>query len=191
MEPSRTLTIPVGINRRATSTGHTHNTQVTSSLRRRRGARLHQVPVAEEHGVGDHAEEGGAGQRAGHGQRVVAPGGEAGGHQTGDPDGGGDQVEAGVELAPPPRAPPASLVDHLDRPLDAGHDRDPGAAPVVLGLLPADSGALRATDTPRAPRAATTTPSEAASRMGTVSSSTPQAKAPAAIAANTLRRSQP
>ena len=50
---------------------------------------------------------------------------------------------------------------------------------------------LRATDTPRAPRAATTTPSEAASRTGTVSSSTPQAKAPAAIAANTPRRSQP
>ena len=37
IEPLSTLTMPVGTRSRITSSGHTHRTQVTSSLRRRRG----------------------------------------------------------------------------------------------------------------------------------------------------------
>ena len=98
---------------------------------------LDEVPVPEEHGVGDGAEERGAGERAQQGDRRVAAGRERGGDEADDPDGDGDEVEDGRELR-------AGIVgDRSDgRPatVDAGHRRDACRAAVVLGPLTGDAG---------------------------------------------------
>jgi hypothetical protein len=58
-------------------------------------AGLHQVPVAEEHRVGDGAEERRTGEGAQQRHRHVSAGVDRGRHQPDDPGDRGDEVEHG------------------------------------------------------------------------------------------------
>ena len=78
-----------------------------------RKAGLHEVPVAEQHRVGDRAEERGAGERAQQRHREVAAGVDRGGDKTHDAGKRREQVDDGRELATGQRP--------FDLSLDAGH----------------------------------------------------------------------
>ena len=75
--------MPVGQSMSSTSSGQIQPDPAHQLEQRRPGqARLHQVPVAEQHGVGDRAEEGRADERAGDRQQGGVAGVDAGRDQA-------------------------------------------------------------------------------------------------------------
>ena len=161
----------MGSSSAATSIGHTQPSAWTKLVEVSSGkARLHQIPVAEQHGVGDRAQERGAGKRAQERHGKVAAGVDGGGDQPDDADDRREQVDDGWEL-PPGRA--ASL----DLALDAGHLGDPLRPPVVLLGLSRDSGVPVDDRDASANAAARTTAAALISRTQTTPNRAPSTRA--------------
>ena len=81
--PFSTCTMPVGQRNTAISNGHTIAVHAHELLQRVAAqARLHEVPVAEQHRVADRAEERGADEQARRGERVRAARELRGGEQA-------------------------------------------------------------------------------------------------------------
>ena len=156
--------MPIGHQQqRPPRSGQSQPGQRTSSSSGRPGqARLHQVPVAEQHRVGDRAEERGADQEAGHGQPGRRPAGvDRRRDEPDDADDRGDQVERRREL----RRSTSTLAARRGR----CRSSPPPARCALLGQrsLARHAGLAPTTDTTRATPVASTTPAEAASRTGT------------------------
>ena len=133
--------MPVGTRAGATSGSQSQPVQRTSSSSGPAGeAGLHQVPVAEQHGVGDRAQEGGADEEAGDGEPGAgSPASIAGGDEADHADGRRDQVERGWELG-------HAVVRLGGAAVDAGHGRHPGGARLgQRALLPATPARRRTT----------------------------------------------
>ena len=111
--------MPVGMSRTATSNGQIRAVARTSSQQRASGQTgLHQVPVPEEHGVGDRPEERRPHQRAGDRQPGWRAGVDAGGDETHEADRRSDEIEHRRELG-------HARVGSVGGPVDAGHRRHP------------------------------------------------------------------
>ena len=130
--------------------------------------------MAEQHRVGDRAEEGGAGEGAQESDGRVPARVEAGGDKTDDTDRGRDQIElrrvlrAGRQVGRRRYLPvdPATRAERRS----------------CWARWPRTPARRRATDTARATAQPTATPSDAASRTGTTPKASPAANAPTAIA---------
>ena len=94
---------------------------------------LHEIPVTEEHGVGDGTQEGGADDRTQHrhrgGAEPAVGGTDTCRHQTHQADGRRDEVEHGRELGPVVRGRTFG-----DIAFDAGHLGHPRRPSVELGV---------------------------------------------------------
>ena len=170
MAPDHTLTMPVGISRASTSIGQITADGVDELVQQAaRQAGLDEVPVTEQHGVGDRPEEGGPDERPQQREGDLAVGVDGRGEQPDGADDHRDEVEPRVELgdAGVGRVACRSDGDGRRRSLDAGHRRDPSRPPVVLrraGRAPRPSaGRPRRASTPRQ---ASPVPAADASRTG-------------------------
>ena len=134
--------------------------------------------MAEQHRIGDRAEERRADQGAQHRHGRVPAGVESGGDQTDHPDGHRHEVEGRREFG---------SRRHVG--FAAGAER---SIPVIAATravrrscsarCPRTPARRRAIDTPNPSRHPAATPSAAASRTGTAPNATPAAKAPSAMA---------
>ncbi len=100
MEPFSTDTIPTGIRYAISSSTQSAADPLHQLLDRvAREPGLHEVPVPEEHGVGDRAEEQGADEHAEQRERVRAADVRRGAEQRDRAGDRGEEIEPGIELA--------------------------------------------------------------------------------------------
>ena len=134
MSPLSTETMPVGISMAIVSGTQRIPVQRTSSWIGRSGqAGLHQVPVAEQHRVGDDAEEQGAGDAPEDRQRDRVAGRDRTEQHGEQPEPGGDEVEHRGELV-------GALVEALLVAVDPGHLRHARRTSFDDVSLPGDPG---------------------------------------------------